>query len=262
MDSLIAKKYCLLNEIGSGSFGVLYRAFNIHTQEDVVLKMELINSEMKLLKNETKIYQYLWNDLSMKEGIPKVYWFGISGNNYSMSMELLGPSLSSSNHTQFTLKEISSIAVQIVKRIQFVHSRDIIHRDIKPDNFLFKGDILYIIDFGLSRMYKKKGVHISENIEKRKNIIGTPNYVSIRVLEGSEPTRRDDLESVVYIMYYLWKKTISIKDKYKFTEATREKYDMPKYITDFFDICRQMRFDEEPNYDLLYSILYDGLIIV
>ena len=56
MDSLIAKKYCLLNEIGSGSFGVLYRAFNIHTQEDVVLKMELINSEMKLLKKYINTY--------------------------------------------------------------------------------------------------------------------------------------------------------------------------------------------------------------
>lgn len=261
MNTLVAKKYHLLNEMNGGSFGVLYRAFNINTKEEVVLKMEYINNEIKLLKNETKIYQYLWNDLSMKEGIPKVYWFGLSGNNYCMAMELLGPSLSSINHTQFTNKEISSIGGQMVKRIQFVHSRNIIHRDIKPDNFLLKEDMLYIIDFGLSRMYKKNGVHISENIEKRKNIIGTPNYVSIRVLEGKEPSRRDDLESVVYIMYYLWKKNISIEDKYNFTESMREKYAFPKYMIDFFDICRQMRFDEEPNYDLLYSILYDKSIV-
>lgn len=261
MSSLIAKKYRLLNRIDSGSFGILYRALNINTREEVVLKMESIQHDTKLLKNETKIYQYLWNDLSTKEGIPKVYWFGVSGDNYCMAMELLGSSLSKISHTQFTMKEISSIATQIVKRIQFIHSKYIIHRDIKPDNFLLKDKILYIIDFGLSRMYKKNGVHISENIEKRKSIIGTPNYVSIRVLEGGEPSRRDDLESVVYIMYYLWKKNISIDDKYKFIEVDREKYTFPKYMTDFFDTCRQMRFDEEPNYELLYSILYDKSIV-
>lgn len=254
--SLIANKYRLLGRLNEGSFGTIYNAVNVITQENIILKIESIKEETKLLKNETKIYQYLWNDLSTKEGIPKIYWFGISGNYYCMAIELLGPSLLSA-HVEIDkdYSQIRLIGIQMFKRLQFVHSKNIIHRDVKPDNFLLKEDMIYIIDFGFSRLFKRNGSHISEKNDKRENIIGTPNYVSIRVLEGGEPSRRDDLESVVYIMYYLLKKTISIEDKYTFLEENRDKYSIPTFLIECFDFCRKLRFDENPNYELLFNIL-------
>ena len=249
---LIANKYRILTKINEGSFGAVYKSVNIRTQEEVVLKLEPMKNDTKLLKNETKIYQYLKS--FNEEGIPTVYWFGSSGEDYCMAMELLGPSLRSMNKF-LGFDHLRSLSIQMLKRIQFVHSKELIDRDIKPDNCLLKNDILYLIDFGLCRRYKNNGIHISEKRERREIIIGTPNYVSIRVLEGGEPSRRDDLESIVYIMYFLWKGSLNIEDKYKFLEPS--KYNIPHFMTRFFDICRNLKFDETPNYILLYSILYD-----
>lgn len=253
--SLIANKYKILEKINEGAFGAVYKSLNIRTQEEVVIKIELMKDETKMLKNETKIYQYLKS--FKEEGIPNVYWFGPYEDKYCMAMELLGPSLKTMD-IFIGLGRIRFFTVQMLKRLQFIHSKGLIHRDIKPDNFLLKDEKLYLIDFGLCRSYKNdNGKHITEKNEKRRTIIGTPNFVSIRVLEGGEPSRRDDIESLVYIMYYLWKSNISTEDKYKFIETDRDKYIIPIFIIQFFDACRNIGFEEEPNYDLLYNILYE-----
>jgi len=261
---LIGNKYRILNKINEGSFGAVYKSINVRTRVIIILKLEPIRNETKLLKNETKVYQYLnsFNEV----GIPRVYWFGTSGNDYCMAMEYLGPSLKSSNtltstSASFDFDNLRSLAHQMLNRLQFIHSKEIIHRDIKPDNFLLKNEILYIIDFGLCRKYKDTdGLHIVERKEKRESIIGTPNYVSIHVLEGGEPSRRDDLESLVYIMYYLWKGDINIDDKYKFIHMDKYNNSIPLFMTRFFNACRNLQFNETPDYKILYSILYEGTV--
>ena len=121
--------------------------------------------------------------------------------------------------------------------------------DLKPDNFLYDENkkFIYLIDYGFCKTYK--GL-----IQKKSNkqIIGTPNYVSIRVLEGEEGNRRDDLESLVYIMYFLLKKKINVKDKYL---ILKKETDIPKNILLFFEYCRELEFEEEPNYQYLSSLL-------
>jgi casein kinase 1 len=130
----------------------------------------------------------------------------------------------------------------------------LLHRDIKPENFLFGNernkDVLYMIDLGFCKKYIVNGFHI-KNKKKRENIIGTPNFVSINVMEGNEPSRRDDLESIVYIMYYLWKKQICVEDKKIISKGE----DIPSFISLFFEYCRSLSFEETPDYNYLYSVL-------
>ena len=223
----IGNKYKIGDILGSGGYGTLFRARNIRTNEEVAVKVEPINNNTKLLKNETKIYQYL-NSFCQK-GIPKVLWYGSDKDNYYMVMELLGYSLKEVNYSTNQL-----IGIQIINRLEFIHSKQLIHRDVKPDNFLFgiskNENILYIIDFGFCKTYINNGIHILN--KKRNHIIGTPNFISIRVSEGEEPSRRDDLESVVYILYYLWNGNISVNDKQLFLNKEEN---IPKYMIELFN---------------------------
>ena len=246
---LIGNKYKCIGKLGQGGYGSIYKYINIRTKEEVAVKVESKN-ETKLLKNETIIYQYL-NSFSQKEGIPKVYWYGSDKVNYYMVMELLGKGL---NEVDIEYERIMDVGRQILNRVEFLHSKQLIHRDIKPDNFLYGNErnrnLLYMIDFGFCKKYIVNGFHIKN--KKREQIIGTPNYVSINVMEGNEPSRRDDLESIVYVMYYLWKKKICVEDKERILNGEEI---IPLFISLFFEYCRRLSFEEIPDYKYLYSVL-------
>jgi serine/threonine protein kinase len=161
---LINKKYKKLEVIGEGSFGLIYKGINIRTNEYVAIKVESIESEIKLLKNESKIYQYLNNS----SGIPVVKWFGKDEKNYYMVLNLLGESLQSIKNKKgnFSLKLVLQIGVQILGLLRKIHDKGLVHRDIKPDNFLIGLDdkikTIYIIDFGFCKSFIQDDKHIEE----------------------------------------------------------------------------------------------------
>ena len=126
---IINKKYKIIHKIGEGSFGSIYKGQNIRTREFVAIKVESIENETKLLKNESAIYHYLNNT----EGIPSVKWFGKDLNNYYMVINLLGSSLQDikNKHFTFSLKLVLQIGIKIVSLIQSIHEKGLIHIDIK-----------------------------------------------------------------------------------------------------------------------------------
>jgi serine/threonine protein kinase len=199
---MIANKYDLVEKIGSGAFGSIYKGRNVRTNDQVAIKVEPLKHETNLLKNEARIYQYLKGGV----GIPQVKWFGVDDANNYMVINLLGESLQSHINTYgpFSLLDSISIGAQMVERIEYVHGCGLIHRDIKPDNFLFglndQREKLYLIDFG----FCKKCNPPQTPPKKMTSILGTPNYISINVHDLVEPNKHDDLESILYTMLYLY----------------------------------------------------------
>ena len=147
--AIINKKYVLLDKIGSGSFGSIFKGQNIRTNEYVAIKIESIKDELKLLKNESNIYQYL----NGCESIPCVKWFGKDEYNYYMVINLLGDSLQDliNKNKFFSLALTLKIGIKVLIILKTIHEKGLVHRDIKPDNFLFglnRINNIYLIDFG------------------------------------------------------------------------------------------------------------------
>lgn len=265
---IIGKKYEILNKIGNGSFGSIYRGRNIRTDEIVAIKVEPIKSNTRLLKNETKIYQYLSG--FNYTGIPQIKWFGLDDTNYYMVINLLGPSLLQLKEKKgsFSLNNIILITIQILERLQFIHEKGLIHRDIKPDNFLIGlGDNknkIYLIDFGFCKKYiKEDGSHI--DVKKINKIIGTPIYVSVNVHDLIEPSRRDDIESLVYIMMYFYYGELEWSDITIYSNDILERINLfkleivnNKEIHELFrrmlTYVRKLTFEETPDYNYLKTI--------
>ena len=252
---IIANKYKLMERIGKGEFGTIFKGENIRTKELVAIKMESISSEIKLLKREAQIYQYL----GRAQGIPQVKWYGTIDDFNYMVLPLFSNSLFQNT---FSLVESLSIGKKIVRILQYVHEKYLIHRDVKPENFLLgqDGKSVYIIDFGLCKKYTDEN---DEHIEIKtgKSLIGTPNYVSVNVHDGLEPSRRDDLISVAYIILHLvngglpWQSPRENKIIKLQKMCVLEWVKTPPELIKYLNYCKKLEFDETPDYDYLISTL-------
>jgi len=253
---IISNKYEILEKIGEGSFGQIYKGRNIRTGEHVAIKMEPIKNQTQLLKNETKIYQYLAGG----DGIPQIKWFGVDETNNYMVTTLLGDSLSDhkKKYKTFSMEHILQIGIKIVERLKFIHDKNLIHRDIKPDNFLFgPNKKLYIIDFGLCKTYLNDNGHI-KNVQLTK-ILGTPTFISLNIHNLNTPSRRDDLESIVYILMYLFFDKLDWSECENANEIKRKKQKLldnesiPLVFKDTLMYIRRLTFEENPDYDRIIN---------
>eukprot|EP00693_Jakoba_libera_P002967 EC693131.1.p1 GENE.EC693131.1~~EC693131.1.p1 ORF type:complete len:265 (+),score=59.49 EC693131.1:63-797(+) len=189
-----------------------------------------------------------------------------------MVVDLLGPSLEdyfSFCGRQFSLKTVLMLGMQMLSRIKHVHANGIIHRDIKPDNFLVgikkKSHHIYVIDFGLSKKFDE-----TKKPSKHCSLTGTPRYASINAHLGTEQCYRDDLESLGYVlMYFLrgslpWQGLQAKNKKERLDKISQKKLDtpievlcqdQPSEFVEYLQYCRSLDYAEKPDYQYLKDLL-------
>ena len=249
------KSYKLLEELGSGQFGVVYKGVNNITKEEVAIKIEN-KQKTKLLKREANIYLLL----SKEEGFPRLKWYGSTENVYYMVFDLLGVSLAElkKRSDEIPLIIIKRLAKKMIKLVEIVHEYHLLHRDIKPENFLFDlvdYDKIYLIDFGLSKSYTNaNNIHLAEDVIT--NCIGTQDFVSLNIHERKLPSRRDDLESIVYIIYYLlmpigkWVKSEKEEEIILFKQSLQK-----DKLSKMLENVQSLSYFDKPNYGELIELV-------
>ncbi|KAK8792924.1 hypothetical protein WA158_005088 [Blastocystis sp. Blastoise] len=278
MNFQVGSVFRLGKKIGSGAFGDIYNGVNTDTNEEVAIKIEQKKNPNPQLLFESKLYSVFQGGI----GIPRMYWYGTEGAYNVLVMELLGPNLEDMYNycnRKFSLKTILMLAQEMILRLEFVHSRNFIHRDIKPENFLLGSkthpNVVYIIDFGLSKKYRNPLTKSHIKFVENKSLTGTPRYASLNNHLGMEQSRRDDLEALGFVlMYFLrgklpWQGLNAANKKQKYERITRTKQSItfeelcngyPSEFCTYLTYCRGLKFDETPNYEYLRGLFSTCMI--
>nr|XP_055100970.1 casein kinase I [Symphalangus syndactylus] len=277
---VVGGKYKLVRKIGSGSFGDVYLGITTTNGEEVAVKLESQKVKHPQLLYESKLYTILQGGV----GIPHMHWYGQEKDNNVLVIDLLGPSLEDLFNfcsRRFTMKTVLMLADQMISRIEYLRTKNFLHRDIKPDNFLMGTgrhcNKLFLIDFGLAKKYRDNRTRQHIPYREDKHLIGTVRYASINAHLGIEQSRRDDVESLGYVFMYFnrtslpWQGLRAMTKKQKYEKISEKKMSTPVEVlckgfpaefAMYLNYCRGLRFEEVPDYmylKQLFRILFRTL---
>ena len=267
---ILFNKYTLEKKIGQGSFGCIYQARA--GDELFAIKFEDKNKGQFLLENEAYIMSYLNGPR-----IPFVKSFGYSGDYNVLVMELMGESLEKLHKKlpsmQMSIRCVCNIGYQMIEIMEYIHNKHIIHRDIKPDNFVIgrndKKKFIYLLDFGLSKKYRSSTTLKHYPFIQNKKLTGTARYASVNALSGGTQSRRDDLEAIGYVLLYFlkgklpWQGAVTKSKENKYIKILEKKRDMkpedlcsgfPIQFTDYIKYTKSLEYEQDPDYNYLKKL--------
>ncbi|XP_032222109.1 casein kinase I isoform X3 [Nematostella vectensis] len=272
---IVQGKYRLVRKIGSGSFGDIYLCVHTENGEEKAVKLESQKARHPQLLYESKLYKILAGG----SGIPAIRHFSQENDYNVLVMDLLGPSLEdlfNFCNRKFNMKTVLMLADQMIARIEYVHNKNFIHRDIKPDNFLMgigrHCNKLYLIDFGLAKKYRDSRTKQHISYREDKNLTGTARYASINAHLGIEQSRRDDMESLGYVLMYFNRSNLpwqglkvdkAATKKQKYEKISEKKMSTPVEVlckgfpaefSMYLNYCKGLRFEEAPDYMYLRQL--------
>lgn len=271
-------QFLVKKRIGAGSFGEIFLGEDSQTKEPVAIKLEPIKCRSPQLFYESKLYLILSSGVC----IPHFHWYGTESNYNVLVIELLGKSLEdlfNMCNKKFSLKTVLMIVDQTLDCLEYLHNKNFIHRDIKPDNFMIgRGNAngqIFMIDFGLAKKYRDPKTHEHLRYGTGKCLTGTARYASINALGGVEQSRRDDLEAMGYVWLYFmlgvlpWQGLQADSEKLKYEKILEVKKeadlnvlckDLPHEFQQYIESVRGLGFEEEPHY-AEYRAMFRNLFI-
>ena len=269
MNVVVAGKYRLEKKIGSGAFGEIYLCTCLEDNKPVAIKIEKMGTRHPQLLYESRVVKQLFG----APGLPTVLHSGVHDETNVMVMDLLGPSLEellTICSKKMSLKTVLMLADQILCRLHYIHSKNYIHRDVKPENFLIgmgrKCSILHVVDFGLAKQYRNPKSHRHIPYRDGKSLTGTARYASLNTHLGIEQSRRDDIEGFAYLVIYLLKGSLpwqgiqaTTKDeKYRKIQERKMSIPIPTLCAGLPDeigflvqYARGLTFEQKPDYSFL-----------
>ena len=270
-------KYKLIRKLGQGSFGSIYEAQSIYSNKLYAVKIEDMKQEQFILEEESAILSYL----NIPQ-IPKIKSFGYSGSFIILVMELLGKSLDKIFNElpskKMSIRCVCNIAYQLLYIFELMHNNNIIHRDIKPANIAIgreeKSKYIYLLDFGLSKKYRSSKTKKHFPFTQGKKLIGNARYSSINALNGNTQSRRDDLESLGYLLLYLllgrlpWQGYISHSKEDKYYKIKQIKNQttpeelcegLPPQFEEYIKYTRNLEYEQDPDYNYLRNLFLSVL---